>query len=106
MSEHKLRVSIAGLGLVVPHFRHYEAATKALNAGKHLLLEQPVAPSYADAAVIYQLAAVPRPPRLRRPGRRGRPVRPGHVAPGRLALRCTPGASSRRHMSRFALMRR
>lgn len=106
MSERKLRGGIAGLGLILPHFLHYEAATKALNAGKHLPLGKPVALGYADAAVIYQLAAVPRPPRPRRPGRRGRPVRPGRVAPGRLALRCTPCALSRLRMSRFALMRR
>lgn len=91
MSEPKLRVGIAGLGLILPHFRHYEAAAEALNAGKHLLLAKSAAPSYAGDVATYQLAGVPRPPRLRRPGRRGpgrrgRPVRPGRVAPGRLAF--------------------
>jgi predicted dehydrogenase len=43
--------------LILPHFLHYEAAVKALSAGKHLLLEKPVAPVYADAVAIYRLAA-------------------------------------------------
>jgi predicted dehydrogenase len=33
-----------------------EAATKALSAGKHLILEKPVAPSYAGAVEIYRAA--------------------------------------------------
>ena len=42
--------------LILPHFLHVEAATKALSAGKHLILEKPAAPSYAGAVEIYRAA--------------------------------------------------
>lgn len=42
--------------LILPHFLHHEAATKALRAGKHLLLEKPVAPTYEAAVDIYRTA--------------------------------------------------
>jgi predicted dehydrogenase len=42
--------------LILPHFLHYEAATKALDAGKHLILEKPVAPTHQAAVAIYRRA--------------------------------------------------
>lgn len=42
--------------LILPHYLHHEMALKALGAGKHLLLEKPVAPSYAPAVEIYRAA--------------------------------------------------
>lgn len=43
--------------LILPHFLHRSATTAVLNAGKHLLLEKPVAPKLEDALAIYQRAA-------------------------------------------------
>ena len=42
--------------LILPHYLHVEAATKALSAGKHLILEKPAAPTYAGAVEIYRAA--------------------------------------------------
>ncbi|MDR0626319.1 MAG: Gfo/Idh/MocA family oxidoreductase [Bifidobacteriaceae bacterium] len=42
--------------LILPHFLHKEAALTVLDAGKHLLLEKPVAPNYPDSLAIYQRA--------------------------------------------------
>jgi predicted dehydrogenase len=42
--------------LILPHFLHVEAAKKALAAGKHLILEKPVAPTYDGAVEIYRAA--------------------------------------------------
>lgn len=44
--------------LILPHFLHVEAATQALAHGKHLLLEKPIAPTYAGALEIYRAARV------------------------------------------------
>jgi predicted dehydrogenase len=44
------------LDLILPHFLHKEAALAVLDAGKHLLLEKPVAPNYPDSLEIYQRA--------------------------------------------------
>ncbi len=43
--------------LILPHFLHREAAFAVLDAGKHLIIEKPVAPNYADAVAIYRKAA-------------------------------------------------
>jgi predicted dehydrogenase len=43
--------------LILPHFLHREAALAALGAGKHLLLEKPVAPRFADAVEVFRAAA-------------------------------------------------
>ena len=42
--------------LILPHSLHVQAATTALAAGKHLLLEKPAAQSYAGAVEIYRTA--------------------------------------------------
>lgn len=42
--------------LILPHFLHREAAFAALDAGKHLIIEKPVAPTYEDAVAIYHKA--------------------------------------------------
>jgi predicted dehydrogenase len=42
--------------LILPHFLHVEAAKKAIAAGKHLILEKPVAPTYEGALEIYRAA--------------------------------------------------
>ncbi len=42
--------------LILPHFLHREAAFAVLDAGKHLIIEKPVAPAYDDALAIYRKA--------------------------------------------------
>lgn len=42
--------------LILPHVLHREAAFAVLDAGKHLIMEKPVAPNYADAVAIYRKA--------------------------------------------------
>lgn len=43
--------------VILPHHLHYETAMKALEAGKHLIMEKPVAPTYQEAVAIYRKAA-------------------------------------------------
>lgn len=43
--------------LILPHHLHYEAAMAVLGAGKHLLLEKPVAPTFEQSVAIYKKAA-------------------------------------------------
>lgn len=43
--------------LILPHFLHKDAAFKALESGKHVILEKPVAPTYDTAVDIYRKAA-------------------------------------------------
>lgn len=45
------------IDLILPHHLHHEAALKVLDAGKHLLLEKPVAPTHAQSVEIYRRAA-------------------------------------------------
>jgi predicted dehydrogenase len=42
--------------IILPHFLHLEAAKKSIAAGKHLILEKPVAPTYGGALEIYRAA--------------------------------------------------
>ena len=42
--------------LILPHFLHRDAALAVLDAGKHLIIEKPLAPHYADAVAIYRRA--------------------------------------------------
>ncbi|MCL4560048.1 MAG: Gfo/Idh/MocA family oxidoreductase [Chloroflexi bacterium] len=42
--------------VLLPHHLHYPAAIAALDAGKHLLLEKPVAMTYREALEIYRKA--------------------------------------------------
>lgn len=42
--------------LILPHRLHYDAAMAVLDAGKHLLLEKPIAPTYAQSVEIYRKA--------------------------------------------------
>lgn len=43
--------------IVVPTYGHYEACKKALGAGKHVLVEKPLAETAAQAAELVELAA-------------------------------------------------
>ncbi|MFI7423075.1 Gfo/Idh/MocA family protein [Nonomuraea sp. NPDC049684] len=43
--------------LILPHHLHYDAAMAVLDAGKHLILEKPVAPTYEQSAAIQRRAA-------------------------------------------------
>ena len=47
---------IAIVDLILPHHLHVEAAQAVLDAGRHLLLEKPVAGSYAESATIVRRA--------------------------------------------------
>jgi predicted dehydrogenase len=47
---------VDAVDLILPHFLHKEAALAVLETGKHLLLEKPVAPNFADAVEIYRKA--------------------------------------------------
>ncbi len=42
--------------LILPHHLHFEAAMKVLDAGKHLILEKPAAPTFDESVAIYQRA--------------------------------------------------
>jgi UDP-N-acetyl-2-amino-2-deoxyglucuronate dehydrogenase len=42
--------------LILPHHLHYEAAMRVLDAGKHLILEKPAAPTFAESVAIYRRA--------------------------------------------------
>ncbi|MDR1432007.1 MAG: Gfo/Idh/MocA family oxidoreductase [Propionibacteriaceae bacterium] len=42
--------------LILPHSLHREIAIAALDAGKHVLLEKPIAPNYPDSLEIYRHA--------------------------------------------------
>lgn len=44
------------IDLILPHFLHHEVALKVLSAGKHLLMEKPIAPTFAQAIDIYRTA--------------------------------------------------
>jgi len=43
--------------LILPHHLHYDAAMAVLDAGKHLILEKPVAPTYEQSVAIHRRAA-------------------------------------------------
>ncbi|MDR2373713.1 MAG: Gfo/Idh/MocA family oxidoreductase [Bifidobacteriaceae bacterium] len=47
---------VDALDLILPHFLHKQAALDVIAAGKHLLLEKPVAPNYPDSVEIYRRA--------------------------------------------------
>jgi predicted dehydrogenase len=47
-------IDIVSIGL--PNYLHADVAVEALNAGKHVLLEKPMATSYADAKRVYDAA--------------------------------------------------
>jgi len=49
--------AIDAVSLVLPDDRHLEASREALRAGKHILLEKPLASTLADARAIVDLAA-------------------------------------------------
>ncbi len=49
--------SIDGIDLCVPHHLHAPLALQALNAGKHVLVEKPIATTVADAEQMVELAA-------------------------------------------------
>ncbi|MFI7613506.1 Gfo/Idh/MocA family protein [Nonomuraea terrae] len=42
--------------LILPHHLHYDAAMAVLDAGKHLILEKPVAPTYEQSVAIHRRA--------------------------------------------------
>ncbi len=42
--------------LILPHQLHYSAAMQVLNAGKHLIIEKPLAPTYLQSMEIYEKA--------------------------------------------------
>lgn len=42
--------------VILPHHLHYEVAMAVLEAGKHLLLEKPIAPTYEESVAIYRKA--------------------------------------------------
>lgn len=48
--------SIDAIDLVLPHHLHYEAATAVLDAGKHLLIEKPLAATYRESVDICRKA--------------------------------------------------
>ena len=48
--------SIEAIDLLLPHALHYDAAMAVLNAGKHLLIEKPLAPTYAESVAICRRA--------------------------------------------------
>ncbi|MGW4407374.1 Gfo/Idh/MocA family protein [Nonomuraea sp. NPDC004702] len=43
--------------LILPHHLHHDAAMAVLDAGKHLILEKPVAPTYEQSVAIQRRAA-------------------------------------------------
>lgn len=47
---------VQGVAISTPPFLHFEMAKKALNAGKHLLLEKPTTLTVQEAKYLYQLA--------------------------------------------------
>ena len=50
-----------GILLATPVFTHYELAKRCLDAGKHVFVEKPLAPSSEQAGELIELAGVPRP---------------------------------------------
>ncbi|MDL9980746.1 Gfo/Idh/MocA family protein [Microbacterium sp. ASV49] len=44
------------IDVILPHFLHIDVATKVLDAGKHLLIEKPVAPNFDGALTIQRKA--------------------------------------------------
>lgn len=44
------------IDLILPHQLHYEAAMSVLNAGKHLIIEKPLAPTYKQSMEICEKA--------------------------------------------------
>jgi predicted dehydrogenase len=48
--------SIDAIDLILPHHLHYEAAMAVLDAGKHLLIEKPLAPTYRESLDICRKA--------------------------------------------------
>ena len=52
--------SIDALAIATPIFTHHELAKRALQAGKHVLVEKPLAPSVAEAEELAALAAANR----------------------------------------------
>ncbi len=49
--------SIEAVSIVMPDTLHYEVTRAAIEAGKHILLEKPIAATVPDAAAICELAA-------------------------------------------------
>jgi len=48
---------VDAVAIATPIFTHHELASKALRAGKHVLVEKPLAPSVAEAEELARLAA-------------------------------------------------
>jgi predicted dehydrogenase len=48
---------VDAVAIATPIFTHYELAKRALQAGKHVLVEKPLTPSVAEAEELAQLAA-------------------------------------------------
>ncbi|HEY0255051.1 MAG TPA: Gfo/Idh/MocA family oxidoreductase, partial [Kofleriaceae bacterium] len=48
--------NIDAVAIATPIFTHYELAKRALEAGKHVLVEKPLCPSAAQAEELAQLA--------------------------------------------------
>ncbi len=48
---------VAAVAVATPAGTHYDVASRALDAGKHVLVEKPLASSYADGAKLVTLAA-------------------------------------------------
>ncbi|HTR50891.1 MAG TPA: Gfo/Idh/MocA family oxidoreductase, partial [Kofleriaceae bacterium] len=48
---------VDAVAIATPIFTHHELAAKALRAGKHVLVEKPLAPSVAEAEELQRLAA-------------------------------------------------
>lgn len=63
-----LRSEVAGIVLATPAATHFEMASRALEAGKHVFVEKPLALTYRDGAELVRLAA-----------ERGRILMVGHV---------------------------
>lgn len=65
---HELLGEVDVVSIAVPTAMHYEVAREFLNAGVHVLIEKPIAPTLAEAEELFELA-----------GQRGVMLHVGHV---------------------------